>query len=285
MTPGPVAGHASAAEMGVEVDQHIRVGGRRLGVRRSGSGPPVVLLNGVLMSLATWEPVVRHLDGFDCIRVAAPGVMDTAGSQPVVTMSGFASLIRDLMDELGVDRADVIGYSFGGMVAQQLAFDAPTRVRRMVLASTSCGLGAIPSNPMSWWNALLDDGWPSPTEAVPVWFMRQWASVLRQEFGTRWGDGLWLFAEQIAAASTWSSLLWLQALVQPTLVITGTLDALVPAQNTHLLASRMPDARTYRVVGGGHQCLWDYAEETGPVIAEFLRSSETAALDQPFQLG
>ncbi len=285
MAPGAVVGHGSATEIGVEVDQHVRVGGRRLAIRRSGSGPPVVLLNGVLMSLATWEPVVAHLDGFDCIRVDAPGLMDTAASQPVVTMSGFASLIRDLLDELGIGRADVIGYSFGGMVAQQMAFDSPARVRRLVLVSTSCGWGAVPSNPIAWWNALLRDGWPAPTEALPVWFMRQWTAVLRQEFGTRWGDGLWLFAEQMAAATSWSSLLWLTMLTQRTLVITGTVDTLVPPQNATVLASRIPGAHTYRVRGGGHQCLWDYADETGPVIAEFLRSTDSAALDQPVQFG
>src|SRR5262245_51336172 len=133
--------------MGVEVDPgqagtepalHIHVGGRRLRIRRSGCGPPVLLLNGLAMQLATWKPLVRYLDGFECIGLAIPGSVETVGSPPVLTMRGFASLTRDLLDALGIERADVLGLSFGGMVAQQLALDAPARVRRLVLVSTSC---------------------------------------------------------------------------------------------------------------------------------------------------
>ncbi|MBS1692805.1 MAG: alpha/beta fold hydrolase [Actinobacteria bacterium] len=268
------------------MDEVVRIGGRRVKVRRNGCGPAVVLLNGVLMRLSTWEPLVEHLDGFECIRVTMPGLMDSGGAQPLVTMRGFSSMTLDLLDRLGIERADVLGLSFGGMVAQQLAFDAPERVRRLVLVSTSCGLGAVPSNPMSWWNALLEDAWESSPLLGPLWLTRQWGVTLRREFGASWERGLWIdgVGQQFAAASMWSSLPWLPALAQPTLVIAGTADALVPAENAGILASRIPDARLHRVRGGGHLCLLDRVAEVGPVIADFLRASERTALDQAVEL-
>ena len=125
-----------ALEVTVKSERLIRVGGRKLLVRRSGTGPPILLLTGMGMSLAAWTPFLRHLRGFECIEVAVPGSGGTVARQPVLTMPKFAALARGLLDRLDIARADVLGLSFGGLVAQQLAYDAPTRVRGLVLAST-----------------------------------------------------------------------------------------------------------------------------------------------------
>lgn len=272
----------SAAPVGASnaaMERLIRVRGRQLQVRRSGTGPPVVLINGIGQLPATWQPLERFLDGFECIGVAMPGSPDIAAGQPVLTMRSFAALADDLLDQLDVGRADVLGFSFGGMVAQQLAFDVPTRVRRLVLVSTSCGLGGVPSNPASWWNAMLADALSPGQELYRLASL--WSTLMRREFGVGWGNGSTLneLAQQIAAASLWSSLPWLAQLVQETLVITGTADALVPPENADILASRMPRTQTYRVRGGGHLCLLDRVAEVGPVIANFLRLSKVTAID------
>jgi poly(3-hydroxyoctanoate) depolymerase len=264
----------------MESERLIRVGGRHLRVRRRGTGRPILLLHGMGMSLHTWRPLDRHLDGFERIEVVMPGAGGGVAGQAVLTMPRFAALAADLLDELDVDRADVLGVSFGGMVAQQLALDVPDRVRRLVLVSTSCGLGGAPSNPASWWNAMLGDAWcPSSGRRGPQWLARRWSGLMRREFGVDWLQGPRLsgFAEQVAAASLWSSLPWLAQLAQETLVVTGTADALVPAANADIIASLMPRAYIYRVQGGGHLCLFDRAAEVGPVIATFLRSLELTA--------
>lgn len=261
------------------VEQLIRVRGRRLRVRRCGTGPPVVLLNGIGQSTATWQALERFLDEFECISVAIPGSADIAARQPVLTMRSFAALIEGLLDQLDIRHADVLGFSFGGMVAQQLAIDAPTRVRRLVLVSTSCGLGAVPSSPASWWNAMLADASRCGQELY--WLASRWPTLLRREFRVGWRNRSLLneLAQQITAASLWSSLPWLTQLVQESLVITGTADALVPPENANILASRIPRTRLYRVRGGGHLCLLDRVAEVGPIIADFLRAQKLTALD------
>jgi poly(3-hydroxyoctanoate) depolymerase len=276
-----------ALEVTAKSERLVQVGGRKLLVRRSGTGPPILLLTGIGMSLAAWTPLVRHLHGFECIEVAMPGSAGFVARHPVLTMPRFAALARGLLDRLDIARADVLGLSFGGLVAQQLAHDAPTRVRGLVLVSTSCGLGGAPSNPAIWWSAMLSGVWPASGRPGAQRLVRRWSRVLRRELGAGWSTGPRLggVTEQIAAASLWSSLLWLPRLTQETLVITGTADALVPAANASILASRMPRAQVHRVHGGGHMCLLDRAAEVGPVVAAFLRSLERTAVNEVAEFG
>jgi pimeloyl-ACP methyl ester carboxylesterase len=277
----------AALEAPPKSELRVRVGGRRLLLRRSGTGPPILLLTGMGMSLATWTPVLRHLRGFECIEVAMPGSAGIVARRPVLTMPKFAALARELLDRLDIARADVLGLSFGGLVAQQLAHDAPTRVGGLVLVSTSCGLGGVPSNPASWWQAMASGVWPISGGQGPQRLVRRWSRVLLRELGAgrAAGPGLGGLAEQIAAASLWSSLPWLSRLTQETLVITGTADPLVPAANASILASRMPRAQIYRVHRGGHMCLLDRAAEVGPVVAAFLGSLERTAINEVAEFG
>ena len=121
----------------------------------------------------------------------------------------------------------------------------------------------------------------------PQRLARRWSRVIQRELGAGWATGPRLggLAEQIAAASLWSSLGWLPRLTQETLVITGTADALVPAANASILASRIPRAQIHRVHGGGHLCLLDRAAEVGPVVSDFLRSLERTAINEVAELG
>ena len=239
------------------------------------------------MSSAAWLPLERHLGGFDRIRIGLPGAGGLLARQPPLTMANFASLVGSLFDRLDIERADVLGVSFGGMVAQQLSHDVPDRVRNLVLVSTSCGLGGVPSNPASWWSALLADDPAMPMAWNPYGWVHRWPQLINREFGAGWGTGPRLkgFVEQIVSAAPWSSLPWLDQLMQPALVVAGTADALVPFGNAGILASRIPRAQTYTVHGGGHMCLLGRAAEVGPVITAFLRSSESTTSDEVAQLG
>ena len=72
----------AALDVTMESQRLIRIEGRQLRVRRSGTGPPILLLNGMGMSLSTWAPLDRHLDGFDRIRVGTPGTGGILARQP-----------------------------------------------------------------------------------------------------------------------------------------------------------------------------------------------------------
>src|SRR5438132_7971459 len=120
----------------------------RLRVRIRGSGSPLLLVMGIGGNIEMWDPLVDALDGFETIAFDAPGTGESSRPWRPLWMTGLARVGERLLDALGYRQADVLGVSFGGGVAQQMALQAPHRVRRLVLASTSCGLGSIPGNPL-----------------------------------------------------------------------------------------------------------------------------------------
>jgi pimeloyl-ACP methyl ester carboxylesterase len=82
------------------------------------------------------------------------------------------------------------------------------------------------------------------------------------------------YAQQLFAATVWSSLPWLHQVVPPTLVMSGDDDSIVPVINARVLACRIPTARLIIVRGGGHLMLLDSAADLAPMITDFVRTPE-----------
>src|SRR5450759_1880586 len=113
--------------------------GLRIAMSVQGKGDPLLLLNGMTRPLQSWDPFVSELHGRTVVSFDAPGV----GLPPTpVRPLSVAELALSVLDAAGVAGADVLGFSHGGAVAQQLAHDAPERVGGLILAATSCGVGA-----------------------------------------------------------------------------------------------------------------------------------------------
>jgi poly(3-hydroxyoctanoate) depolymerase len=122
----------------------VQVGRQRLRVRRSGTGMPVLMIMGLGGCIESWEPLRRELTGYELILVDHPGMGSSPAPAMPIPMPGLARIYNDLLDVLGYGAVDVLGYSFGGTVAQQLAHQHPERVNRLVLAATACGWGSAP---------------------------------------------------------------------------------------------------------------------------------------------
>ena len=86
----------------------------------------MLLINGLGANVATWTPLVEQLTGFQLISFDAPGTgMSKSPARPY-RIAHIAEVARRVLDEVGVERADVLGYSLGGAVAQQLAYRSPS---------------------------------------------------------------------------------------------------------------------------------------------------------------
>ena len=190
--------------------------------------------------------------------------------------------IERVLDALGYDQVDVLGVSFGGGVAQQLAHQAPDRVRRLVLAATCPGLGGVPGHPRgrcSPWPPRGATSTPttsarSPGELYggearhnPDPSLRRLAGPLHQP------PSLIGYLAQLYAIPGWTSLPWLRRLRQPTLVLAGDDDPIVPLINGRMLARLIPDARLHVVPGGGHLFLLEHADEVAGIVADFLTAT------------
>lgn len=120
-----------------EIDLH----GHRAVYRTAGSGPPVVLIHGMINSSRHWEAVARRLAGSH--RVIAPDLIghgDSATPRGDYSLGAHAASIRDLLAALGVESATIVGHSLGGGVAMQFFYQFPQRTERLVLISSG-GLG------------------------------------------------------------------------------------------------------------------------------------------------
>ena len=256
----------------------VRAAGLRLRVARTGSGPPLLLVTGIGANLDMWEPFVGLVPGHEVIAFDPPGAGGSQRPSRPLRMGGLAAVVVSLLDELELGEVDVLGYSFGGGLAQELARRAPERVRRLILCATAPGLGGVPP-------------WPYPALllASPARYYHPWAfrfevpriaggrtrrepALLERQAAARLGrppDPLG-YAFQLYAISGWTSLPWLHRIVQPTLILAGDEDPIVPLANARLMARRMPAARLRVVRGGGHLFLLDQPETVAEDIHAFL---------------
>jgi pimeloyl-ACP methyl ester carboxylesterase len=226
------------------------ISGLRIAVRSTGSGDPVLLLNGMSRPMASWTSFADGLRGRTVIAFDGPGV--GASETPLVPypMAMLSDIAARVLDAVGVGKADVVGFSHGGAVAQQLAVGHPSRVNRLVLLSTACGVGAIPGRPRDVTRTLLtphrETRWPRPNPLGLLW--------------------------QIAAISTWSSIPVLGYIDAPTLVVCGEYDRAVPPANSRLLAARIRDARLITIEAGHDLQRPGPAAMVAPLVEQFLSS-------------
>jgi len=117
----------------------IESAGQHVRYRVRGDGPPLLMIHGVGAPLELWRPLEAKLEDFQPITVDPPGSGHSSTPNGRFGMRDFAQVMEDLLEHLGVDSANVLGLSLGGMIAQELAHRSPERIEKLVLASTSCG--------------------------------------------------------------------------------------------------------------------------------------------------
>jgi len=262
-------------------ERWLQVGGATVRVLTWGEGPPLLLLNGIGANAEMWQPVLDRIPGRRLVTVELPGTGQSPALRVPLRMSGYATLVVWVLDELGIDRTDVLGYSWGGALAQQLAHTAPGRVRSLVLAATVPGLGGRP--PAPWVIALM----ATPARYYSRTYLRLVSPLVfgsgaatsdspSAEARLRRPPSLIGYAHQLYAISGWTSRSWLGRLDVPVLVLAGSRDPLVPQRNGRILSGSIAGAQL-RVVDGGHLFLLEQPDDACVAIDRFLE--EVAAID------
>lgn len=260
-----------------ERTQTLVIGGARLRVRvRDGSGIPLVLCNGIGASLDVLQPLVDHLrPDRPVVRFDVPGT----GESPTPTLPYIfpylAWAIGRILDQLGHFRADMLGFSWGGALAQQFAFQNPRRCRRLVLVATATGAVMVPASPLILMKMATPRRFRDPDYLVSVaaeiyggsahLTTAAVADLAHQMRPVSWRGYLY----QLVAGIGWTSLFALPAIRQPSLLIAGTDDPIIPTANARLMHTLLPHAQLY-LHGGGHIDLITRAGTFGPVIDSFL---------------
>ena len=252
-------------------EQIIQAGGTplRVAIRPgTGTGPPLLLCNGIGMRLEAWRPFVDALDpAIEVIRFDAPGVGGSQLPNLPYRFTTLALLLREMLHNLGYQQADVLGVSWGGGLAQQFALLNPRLCRRLILVATATGgWTMVPPNPLPPVKNLIlrrwGDLWGGSAKTDPDGL----TSALRQARISPLSIG---FLYQNTAVLGFTTLPLLPLIRQRTLVLTGDDDPIIPVANGRILAAGIPHA-TLHVYHGGHVELATRPGLLTPLITSFL---------------
>ncbi len=261
--------------------------------------PPLLFLHGIAGTSRTWRDVIPRLT--DRFTVIAPDLMGHGESEKPTgdySLGAFASGIRDLLEVISIDRVTVVGQSFGGGVAMQLAYQHPEQCERLILVDSG-GLG----REVSWMLRFMT--LPGTEYVMPVlfpWFVRDWGDSLFRminDHGIRLGRlaEMWsayaslaesenrrAFARTIRSVidpggQTVSAIdrLYL-ATSMPTLIIWGDRDDIIPVSHAYAAHQAMPGSRLKIIEGVGHFPQIEAPEQFVDALLDFIESTEPAHL-------
>jgi poly(3-hydroxyalkanoate) depolymerase len=263
----------------------LTIGGRtiRVSVRDGAPGRvPLLLCNGLGASLEVLQPFVDELDHQrPVIRFDMPGVGGSPAPVLPYHLMTSAPLLAGLLDQLGYPRADVLGISWGGALAQQFALSRPDRVRRLVLVATGPGALMVPAGPKVLLQMLTPRRHRDPAHAIRIaghlygGSARTEPTVARDllHATTRLGPARGYFYQLLATAG-WTSLPRLPRLRLPVLILAGDDDPIIPLANARIMHWLTPDSELH-VYPGGHLELAARPGHIAPVVQTFLDNPRT----------
>jgi pimeloyl-ACP methyl ester carboxylesterase len=271
---------------------HATYAYRRLG---GGIRSPLLCLQHFTGTLDNWDPAVVDTLGSDreVILFDNAGVGRSTGKVPA-TVAGMAMHALDFLDALCLISCDVLGFSLGGMVAQQMALDRPSVVHRMILVGTAPrsgedimhlekpSLAKHLSDPNLNGYAVLQKIFFAPTSSSQTAggaFIERLAQR-KEDLDTPSGPEV--AAAQMAAFRDWELHVGprfgdLRGIHQPTLVVSGIHDEMIPVWNSYRLAENLPNAVLLAYPDAGHGSLFQFHESFSRHAAAFLASNSVSA--------
>ena len=261
-----------------------KVGDVNIYYESQGEGEPVLLIQGYGAYSGHWASQIPSFSQeYRVISFDNRGTGRSDKPRMPYTMKMMADDAKGVLDAVGVSSAHVFGVSMGGMIAQEFALNYPDKVRSLILGCTFCGgARAIPPTPEAlafltspemaklsveerarvavpwlWTQEFIDKN----PEAVEMYV------AITSKYPTP-PHGFACQAQAIAFHDTYERLSQIKA---PTLVIVGDADRIIPAENSRILASRIPNAELVILENAGHDFFVEAAAECNRAILDFLR--------------
>jgi pimeloyl-ACP methyl ester carboxylesterase len=276
----------------------VEVGQQRYAYRRfgDGAGHPLLCLQHFTGTLDNWDPAVTDplARGREVILLDNAGVGGSTGSVPK-TIAAMAQHVFTFLGALRLTSCDVLGYSLGGMIAQQMAQDQPAIFRRMLLVGTAPRGGedimhlekpilAGPLNDATLRGySVLGKIFFTPSEASQAAadaFVKRLMQRAQEDRDPLSGPAI--AQAQIAAFREWESFIGerfagLRNIRQPTLIVNGVHDEMIPVRNSYWLGENLPNAVLMTYPDAGHGSLFQFHESFTRQAAAFLAADSAAA--------
>ncbi|HWY63213.1 MAG TPA: alpha/beta hydrolase [Rhizomicrobium sp.] len=265
---------------------------RRFG---SGSKPPLLCLQHFTGTLDNWDPAVTDplASEREVVLFESAGIGRSGGIVPN-TVTEMATHALAFMDGLGLTTCDVLGYSLGGMIAQEMALKRPSIIRRIILVGTAPrggedimhlekpGLAEHIQNPALKGYAVLQKIFFAPTnssQAAGAAFIRR---LMQRSEDREPVAGPAVAQAQMAAFREWEQVSGerfsdLKKIRHPTLVVNGIFDEMIPVQNSYWLSAHLPNAVLLAYPDSGHGSLFQFHDSFTRQAMAFLASESEFA--------
>jgi len=247
---------------------------------------PLVMIMGFSGTQDTWDPtVLRDLAReYKVITFDNRGMGGSTTGYSSFTIPQFADDTAGLMQALSIKQANVLGWSMGTYIAQELVLRHPAAVNKLVLYSADCGGTQAKKAQPSVVQTLVDTSGTLAQRAerlVPLLFPAPWlakksnVAYLKKTLGAspqERSPSDNAMKQGLAIARWGGSYDRLPAITSPTLLVTGTEDIIIPPGNSGIIASRLSGAWTSYLRGGGHAVMFQYPREFARILLGFLAS-------------
>ncbi|HKR01218.1 MAG TPA: alpha/beta hydrolase [Pyrinomonadaceae bacterium] len=262
-----------------------QVRGAQLYYEIQGEGEPLILIPGFGAGRWIWFKQTPALsEHFRVITFDPLGIARSSGGDDVVSMGRLADDVAQLLRSINVERAHVVGASFGGFVAQEFALSHPSMTDALILCCTSFGgTGHVPPTPETLFALASTKGLNTSErvrENLLLAFSREYVEAepaeIEHVINLREANFVpeHVYLHQLQAAVSFDASARVHGIKARTLVITGDEDIIVPAENSRNLATRIPGARLRVIPGGSHTFFIEKADEFNRAVVEFISEPE-----------
>ena len=246
-----------------------------------GQGHPLVMIRGVGSNADHWYEQVPILSKkYQLLVFDNRGIARTSDPGGSFSTKDMAADTVALMEAVGIKKAHVLGYSMGGMIAQELALAYPAKISGLILVATDCGISlrieARPEYSRLFTEMIRLGTNEAKTAAADCLFAKQTfesrPDIIQRyaEVSLRFSASRKTLERQWEAITRHDACSRLQNITAPTLVITGSEDVLIPPENARTLAERIPNAQLRLIDGGGHLFVVEQPQQFNEAAFGFL---------------
>jgi pimeloyl-ACP methyl ester carboxylesterase len=263
--------------------EKLQVNGAQIAYRRIGNGRPLVVLNGFAATSADWDPLFidRLASSNELILLDNRGIGHSTDNGRPFDIAQLADDVMRVVETVGVERVNILGWSMGGFIAQTFALQHQGRINKLILLSTDPGGADADLASAAVWSQLVDmSGTPheQARRLLSLLFPSDVAEFIYREFGdivaaARAQLSPDLINRQAAAMDAWHRtgiVNRLQEINVPVLIATGTADTVIPPSNALRMVNAIPAAWLAQFNSGGHAFMAQYPGPLADLINSFL---------------
>ncbi|MGI9595873.1 MAG: alpha/beta fold hydrolase [Acidimicrobiales bacterium] len=254
-----------------------RIGPLMVSAAGTPDGYPLLFLHGIGSAGVAFDPQLAHFgDSRWCLSPDAPGYAQSDDDPAIASLSDFVDHYIALLDTLEVERADLLGLSWGGVIVTKLAADHPDRVARLILVDTSRGSGINPEKAAG----MLARGAAFEAEGAETFAKGRTPRLLAADASAELADRVAStmaaairlpgYRQAVASMAETDNTDALRSIAAPTLVIVGTEDQVCPPAESETIAELVPNAALRFIERAGHLTNQEQPERFNQVLDEFL---------------